>query len=1507
MESILGDKIEITIKDHEEPGVWKCLMSSGAEIFLHVPVEWDVHVSKTSSATVLDFTVSWKCEHVHITVSIENGSALFLHPSVSKGKIEVVELFGGLSGWSYASKAFETAPIAVIERDERVAKATAEAMQCDLISADEFLARAVERSISSTVVVLSCVSNKKVWMSFGLLNVGFGMASLILGKETGLASDDGLIFTTILRLSGSFHMMALMVENVPGIVHHGDFHRLLASATLDGMKFVIGSVHNVQRVAPVFRDRWLATFCHCTVLVDPTVVQSVQKLSFASECFECPLPGPTLSASDSVHPASSKVDRSRLSIPDEAFVMMRRSDMLPKWLREKINWTKRDPVLTARTINGSMKLSGVMARYGSQHLLPVEHLLQKGLQTVIYDDQGELRFFCPWEILSALGFPPSVVISSDLQESFQQVGNSISPFHAWIQIAKTHLLLGLLSPFPAHTKAENALGKIREQAIRLSAFSPVIQGAFAKLEPVQLCSTEEDGSPAFKKSRIGEREDEGLFGDLAITPTVPFKVQENSDVASCITKVDFEPAFAIDKTASTAAHSFCKGGILFLKHSMLSWMMMVHGDVDETLQVLIPRALPHAKDEHFMSFECRGREIQWTDIVTCAPPATVTFKPVLMPFHVVPPNGQLMIFHGDVTWTMATLLSFVASRMRCHTDSLRLQYSGISTEDCDYVMEFPTWTFHVIFQACLPGYAAFVHAQDQIADPGMAPTFDGCIRFVARHPSKKITRTACVKSPASIASVVRTLFSDLSASVTWTVHVDGVPMDTDTLVTKSTHFDIEWDCFKPLMPTRVEAAQFELPIDSVQLQVKSHGNPERWIRSPFRCKAQIVRADESMKIMQLAASYVSHAQLDISLTCHVGGRIVDPALSLHEVDMKEVLCFKIAPLVGGAKKGHDTVKSRVASAIESHGVAKDSSQERAQAFLQKADIETLAKHENADDDGFWKAMKEEANRVHFRLVFRNEMRQARNESRKKPPSKFPKVKQNPGDHEFVANASNVVIDMKHFWDDQNNIELIESSRFGPDQRGLAVMSLSEANRHTQGVSISVDALAILVVGKKFDSSDCPFVMPAHTIKGEPVVIHAALRQFGDRHVTFKAAIPVTQVDCAASTVVELHIYRSEVGNWKECSVPLHYLGVHISAVRGSSLIATWALKTWKLSRQASPFKEADLWHGYIRVHDDILDQVLGRSGQSGIYVSPKDANRRHDDRFTVIAMPDCGLAEVQKRAAAHEKSLGIVKLRDQLGIRCRQEHASSLRAALLPESAYVASDGIAADSNIWIMKNMPCEVGREGLQEALEQSGWDATPVRAQGQNRWLVAAKADPPTRHFCINGSFVMVEPVKRQRDHSGVIITAKQVKVDTVVSATSTGVQVAASTRIHEVKAEISDQLEQKMQATNARIAQLSNALELLQKSQSAKDEETKSEIAAVRTEQAFARQKFTELEQSVVASNQTVLQTMQQMMGQMQQSLEANMKQLLCKNESGGDDAKRLRSDQPPKNDAFSHKA
>jgi len=195
------------------------------------------------------------------------------------------------------------------------------------------------------------------------------------------------------------------------------------------------------------------------------------------------------------------------------------------------------------------------------------------------------------------------------------------------------------------------------------------------------------------------------------------------------------------------------------------------------------------------------------------------------------------------------VLAFLSVRLQCNIDALRLLHHELPARETDHILEFDDREFQVQFHACFPGYVALTESYLDVKDAGILPTHNGCIRFVARHPAKKILKSTCVSMPASIAQVTRSLFPDLCGSVTWTEYIDGMPVPPDDPAHAGSGFDIEWDCFKPLVPTRVDAALFAVPIDSAQSQIKYYSSSQRWIKSPLKMKPQVIRTNENVSIM----------------------------------------------------------------------------------------------------------------------------------------------------------------------------------------------------------------------------------------------------------------------------------------------------------------------------------------------------------------------------------------------------------------------------------------------------------------------------------------------------------------------------------------------------------------------------------------------------------------------------------------------------------------------------------
>ena len=425
-----------------------------------------------------------------------------------------------------------------------------------------------------------------------------------------------------------------------------------------------------------------------------------------------------------------------------------------------------------------------------------------------------------------------------------------------------------------------------------------------------------------------------------------------------------------------------------------------------------------------------------------------------------------------------------------------------------------------------------------------------------------------------------------------------------------------------------------------------------------------------------------------------------------------------------------------------------------------------------------------------------------------------------------------------------------------------------------------------------------FSLPAHLSNGSPVIVKACLLQFGDVQIDFQLQLPMAEVTQMESTVIEFGIHKKFVGNWQDTAVPLHYVGVHVPALRGNNLLVVWSVKAWSNSKVVH-HNQADHWHGYFRIADSLLQQVLSRSGSVGIFMNPKTADRKHDPRFTMVNLPNKQLQEVALKADTCQKALGIVKIGDGFAIRCKREDAASVRAQLLPDSAYVETATFTSDQVLFVAKNVP-QVGREELTEALQKTGWDATAVRPQGMNRWILAAKGEPNSSHVVINGAIMMVERLQRPTDSVPITMVAREVRVNTtnengIVSTTSRFAEFRA-----QVEAQISQAVETKLQVANSKIEQLSQALHDVQTKTESAHTSLANDLGHVREEQAFTQKKLAEVETSVAASSHQIIAQMQSMFSKMQANMEQTVQSLV------NDPEKRQRTE-PAKADPFAPKA
>ena len=1464
--------------------------------------EWYKMFHEGMEIIATDFEMSWKdgVMNFHVTQGV---SRVFLCPSKERGSFNSVELFAVLGGWSHMATTMGMVPMLMVDSDENVAFACAKRLGLACMDAKSYVQKILDGHEAFRCVIHDDVQNPDTWVAISLVNPDTILGSppcqpwSSAGTSCGLQSLDGKVFQSVLRQAAMVGVLVVVLENVPGLPRHQDFRELVGDAEKRGLKLALHGTYACAKVLPVHRDRWLGTFVHESVQFDAAKQTMANAISFADRAFEAVATSPTIRDADVSHVNMNASEKRQLTIPGELVGMLSQIEYAPQWLKNRLkgipNPTK-DHVFQARVVTDCQQFIGFMAMYGKQHTIPDDLLRSKGLQTMLFNDGTGIRYISPWEMIASMGYPSDTVLSSDIEVSWRMAGNGLSVAHAWLQLYKTHVLLGDASPFKPQGTPVQQVAAFQRNAIKMSEWVAQIQGHFWGLSPkpdMHIC----------KKTKGSEGT--GHVAGPNVPPTVPFTIQDPEDITT--SGFEMTPEFAMmgDPRDVAVIGQQYGGGMVTLQHVQNNWMMFVNSEPEDVVSRIICKALPHAKPSHFQELTIDNMVITWGQTIKCRPIKVLTFCPVFTQVTCKEESLKIaMTLQADVTWTAKTAIAYSAVKIGCNPDALVLISNSLPLKDDDFLLEYERTEFQMKFKACMPGYVSWAPSVKEVHDEGMAPVPCTMKRWFSRHPTKKVVRTVCMGHNSNVLQLVQRLFPDLHATTSWTPFHDDQEIACTSVINDLQCLQIQWNGFRPLRATSISCMRHHgraVDAPAVQMQYAGKGI-KRHVRSPFKIKTDEICLAPDMTLAEVAASFMTVAQLQVSMICTVGTVVLDPSMQVQDTPTDDVITFRVCPLLGGAKTD---AKSRIGEMLKSKGVPADKVEERMKGLFAKVSPEKFKM--NMNDDAFWTQVKTVASENKYRLITHEELKAFQSANRKnKTKAESSEAKPKAREEQFLVDASKIVIDATHFSANDDEVGLIESTRFGPDQTGICVVNASDASKWSNNAVKSCDPLALLVVGKGCHEYGEVFSIPAHTVSGTPIIVQGCLMQFGDIPVQYNLKIPSVVVDQVASTAIEFAIYRDHVTCWNDVGVPLHYIGVHIPELRGSNLLATWSIKAWS-KQQVAHVSRADHWHGFFRIADSLLHAVLSRSGVAGIFLNPKTSDRKHDPRFITIALPNGKLAEVLARAEGCPKAVGVVKRGDAYCIRCRREDADQLRAVLMPETAFVQTASFSEEEVLYVMSNVP-QINRDELGQALGRAGWMANPIKPQGMKRWLVAAKHDPPTSHMGINGAIVVVEKARKSAPSAQpVTMFAREFKVDTVRDSHNNVLQVSTTSRIAEFKAQMDDQIaaavEMKLASANARIEELQTALLEVKDSAERSHASITNDMGHMKQEQSFTRQKLQEVEVSVATSGQAIIQQMQSMFATMQTSLEKTMQQNM-----GGEAEKRPRTTETGRNDPFSTK-
>ena len=604
----------------------------------------------------------------------------------------------------------------------------------------------------------------------------------------------------------------------------------------------------------------------------------------------------------------------------------------------------------------------------------------------------------------------------------------------------------------------------------------------------------------------------------------------------------------------------------------------------------------------------------------------------------------------------------------------------------------------------------------------------------------------------------------------------------------------------------------------------------------------------------------------------------------------------MAQLPGGTQQNpKNPVKSKLRSSLVAHGVPDSVVDSRVETVCNAVGISKLQNLDLDDPDQYWDALKKLASEDRVRLVTALELKDYQKLKRANanvvPKSSGDAPKGGPNRDKFkIPPLEDVVICHQHFVANEESVHIISASRFGPDASGLAIMGVQEATAHVGKGCISAEPLAILAIGHQVDRVGNKILIPGHTKDGQPLLLPGALIQFGEGNIEYKAAIPSAVAETIDAITLEFTIRRQYVAQWQTTATPLHYLGLNCPELRGGKVISSWAIKTFDHSKTV-PFNDATHWHGFLKVEFVLVPSILRRSGQNGIFFTPKGADKKPDPRFAVVALPTRKFDDILGEVSGIDGALGIAVLnRDftTFGIRCFREKLEKLREHFFPETAKIDTADIHMDDNTFLLQNLQGQFTREGLNTALDTVGWNAQAIRQTGPQTWIIASQEEPPSQHLCINGSLAMVS-ARKSPGTAALVMT--RTNVTTTVNVHAQGTDITKHSRVDELRADLSHQMEaymdSKLSAANAQIQQLQTALEETKLQVQQSQTLVQHELENIKADQDATHQKVGEIEMAVNASTGNIVSQMKEMLdmfhrdnGKQMESIQTNIKSQIC---------------------------
>ena len=1469
-----------------------------------------------------------------------------LHPI--PGHRAVAEAFAGIGGWSFGAAQCGVIPTILIEADLVTAQACAKSHGLPVHSIMESFTLASTMQLPDAWVLCADITDYKVHVICGLVGVTAWLASppcqpwSKAGWQKGFVTVDGGVFACFLYATALSKPIFLNLENVPGLPDHPHFPILLHILQEAGWCIVNSGVEQIYPVLPIMRARWLATCISKSVKVDPKNIR-------IAESVQLPEVVPGLGHDNS--PAKfGCLNRSpqewelKQCVPDkEAIEAMSCPGYLP--LKHRIrNYRSMDPsqVFQLRITNGNRPLPNAMASQGSQHLLPHDLLTEKGLHAYLVNDGLNLRFITPIEICIAMGFPSKLVLPSDFLVAWKIAGNALTVPHAALQCLRAHYVLGSQSIFQHGIRGPLELcERVLNSRFPISDFKAMPNEGWMSLVlinenvdvlpsiPATIVVSDDEGVTQGEPARDDPYlldDDEPPSKRPCISPTWQFRPDDlavipelqKDDFPNCASWTVGIKHLVSGLTFEDAQLMPCPESCTAVKilHSQGSWigskLVQGHPNVSDAIREFFP----HAIQEHFQEISLNDQAVWFGTSPFKCTSFDIKIKPFcflrIVQAQWLPKDLPVEV---DVAWTFADLIAFVACEAAVFPSSIQLETenrvmlpsvfvlaensvafmaklvqsrSAIVQTECIATCEYPSCDEGRIGIHCVSQLPPSNH------DDSAAPIRNGFVRFTTRHPKWGSVRSVTVAESTSAKDLVQILIPGFDSHAPQ-ICVDEVLIDPSESVLNFPKGNMEL------------IFQGERPWPAVQLVMtipfQRSGCPGEFcvkdVKGPFDSRPKSCKIPLDWTVLHLVASYLDLHSSNLTLLVLQNGRSVDPRLFVQQAE-PATIDIRVCALPGGAKNSNDQIAKKLAEILQKRGVPSVDKDSRAALILSKIPHSEVTAILSKNEFDAWAELKKKANEQKIRMITSTELKEFQQAQRKnkaaiKPTAANQKTKGPKGPKSANMDPNHVTIDLSHFSCDGKTPVPLKVTQWGPDSKGIAIATPTEAKKLLPVTNLSADGLALLVLTDKLFENKPPFTMPAVDALGSPMLAAGVLLNFGDIEIKYVPSLPAASLNEVPTATLEVTIQKKLVPKWGDVQNPLNYLGLQLPEIRSEKVIQSWNFRPYNDDRARVKHSDATYVHGFVKIPEELLLSTLQRSGLAGVFLQVKGSDRKLDPRFGLVVTHGSSLDDLLKLAKITKDVLGVVQLGQQqiFGLRAKREHLAAVRRCVLPQGIAIQEGDIPPDATWWFLKNLKASTTCADLTRALQCLGWNASAIRPGGKFSWIVCSNDDPPATHLCLNDDYVAVVPMKQSNQDplkptpTGVKVVQADFSMCPEDSDTTT-----VATRLTSLSTDLEDRLtsmiNEKIQACDSKITAIHQSFESLKVDVETNSSQTQMELDFVKDQQANIQAHLGSVETSIASSSTALMSQMQGLFQQMQNSLNSRFDSL------GSGEVKRSRS-------------